>query len=86
MQLIDHQRPLADAVAAARVHHQWMPDAITYEPELPSATVAALTEKGHAMRVRTHIGVANCIEVDPKTGALVAVADVKRDGGKAAAY
>jgi gamma-glutamyltranspeptidase/glutathione hydrolase len=86
MQVIDHQRPLADAVGAARVHHQWMPDAISYEPELPGATVAALKEKGHALRVRTHIGVANCIEVDPKTGALVAVADVKRDGGKAAAY
>ena len=48
--------------------------------------MAALKDKGHAMRARAHIGVANCIEVDPKTGALVAVADVKRDGGKAAAW
>ena len=31
MQLIDHGRPLDDAVGAARVHHQWMPDQITYE-------------------------------------------------------
>ncbi len=38
------------------------------------------------MRARASIGVANCIEVDPKTGALIAVADVKRDGGKASAY
>jgi len=86
MQLIDHQRSLADAVGAARVHHQWMPDRITYEEALPAATMAMLKDKGHAMRVRAHIGVANCIEVDPKTGALVAVADVKRDGGKAAAW
>jgi gamma-glutamyltranspeptidase/glutathione hydrolase len=86
MQLIDHQRPLADAVGAARVHHQWMPDEITYEASLPAATAAALKDKGHAMRTRNHIGVANCIEVDPKTGALIAVADVKRDGGKAAAW
>jgi len=86
MQLIDHRRPLADAVGAARVHHQWMPDQITYEEALPAATMAGLKDKGHAMRVRAHIGVANCIEVDPKTGALVAVADVKRDGGKASAY
>jgi len=86
MQLIDHQRPLADAVGAARVHHQWMPDQITYEEALPAATMAVLKDKGHAMRARAHIGVANCIEVDPKTGALVAVADVKRDGGKAAAW
>jgi gamma-glutamyltranspeptidase/glutathione hydrolase len=86
MQLVDHQRPLVDAVGASRVHHQWMPDEIVYEESLPEATIAALKGRGHAMRARARIGVANCIEVDPKTGALIAVADVKRDGGKAAAY
>ena len=63
-----------------------MPDQITYEEALPAATMARLKDKGHTMRARAHIGVANCIEVDPKTGALVAVADVKRDGGKAVAW
>jgi gamma-glutamyltranspeptidase / glutathione hydrolase len=86
MQLIDHQRPLVDAVASPRVHHQWMPDEITHEESLPAPTVDALKIRGHAMRARTRIGVANCIEVDPKTGALIAVADVNRDGGKAAAW
>jgi gamma-glutamyltranspeptidase/glutathione hydrolase len=86
MQLIDHRRPLVDAVAAPRVHHQWMPDEIVYEEALPEATIAALKGRGHAMRARARIGVANCIEVDPKSGALIAVADVKRDGGKASAY
>jgi gamma-glutamyltranspeptidase/glutathione hydrolase len=86
MQLVDHQRPLVDAVGAARVHHQWMPDEIVYEEALPQPTVAALKTRGHAVRARARIGVANCIEVDPKTGAFVAVADVKRDGGKASAY
>jgi hypothetical protein len=37
------------------------------------------------MRTRPHRR-RHCIEVDPKTGALIAVADVKRDGGKAAAW
>jgi gamma-glutamyltranspeptidase/glutathione hydrolase len=86
MQLIDHRRPLVDAVAAPRVHHQWMPDEIVHEASLPAATIAALQARGHATRARTRIGVANCIEVDPATGALVAVADVKRDGGKASAW
>jgi gamma-glutamyltranspeptidase/glutathione hydrolase len=86
MQLIDHRRPLVDAVGGVRVHHQWLPDEITYEQALPEATVAALKARGHAMRARPRIGVANCIEVDPSTGVLTAVADVKRDGGKAAAY
>jgi hypothetical protein len=63
-----------------------MPDEIVHEESLPAATVAALKARGHATRARARIGVANCIEVDPATGALIAVADVKRDGGKAAAY
>jgi gamma-glutamyltranspeptidase / glutathione hydrolase len=86
MQLVDHRRPLVDAVAAPRVHHQWLPDEIAHEAALPAATVAALKAKGHAMRARPRIGVANCIEVDPRTGEYVAVADVNRDGGRAAAY
>jgi gamma-glutamyltranspeptidase/glutathione hydrolase len=86
MQLIDHRRPLVDAVGAPRVHHQWMPDEIVYEEALPEPTIVALKARGHAMRARARMGVANCIEVDPTTGALIAVADVKRDGGKASAY
>jgi gamma-glutamyltranspeptidase/glutathione hydrolase len=86
MQLVDHRRPLVDAVAAPRVHHQWLPDEIIHEAALPAATVEALQAKGHATRARPRIGVANCIEVDPATGAYVAVADVDRDGGRAAAW
>jgi len=86
MQIVDHQRPLVDAVGAPRVHHQWMPDEIVHEEALAEATIASLKGRGHAVRARARIGVANCIEVDPKTGALIAVADVKRDGGKASAY
>lgn len=85
MQLIDHDRTLGQAVAAARVHHQWKPDAIWHEP-LPEATLDALKKRGHEERERGSIGHANCIEVDPETGGLRAVADVARDGGKAVAY
>ena len=40
----------------------------------------------HKLASRSRIGHANCIEVDPATGAFIAVADVSRDGGKASAY
>jgi gamma-glutamyltranspeptidase/glutathione hydrolase len=86
LQLIDHGRPLVDAVGATRIHHQWLPDEIAYEEGLSETTIAALKAKGHAMRPRKTIGFANCIEVDPRTGTITAVADVKRDGGKASAY
>jgi gamma-glutamyltranspeptidase/glutathione hydrolase len=86
LQIIDHGRSLEQAVGAVRIHHQWLPDQIFHETALPQATVAALEALGHKLKSRDHIGDANCIEVDPKTKKLIAVADVKRDGGKATAY
>lgn len=86
MQLIDHGRSLEQAVASTRVHHQWLPDQIWHEASLPEATAQALAAMGHKLMSRKYIGHANCIEVDPKSGAFIAVADVERDGGKASAY
>jgi gamma-glutamyltranspeptidase/glutathione hydrolase len=86
MQLIDAGRSLEQAVAAVRVHHQWLPDQILHEPALPAATARALAGKGHHLAVDGSIGHANCIEVDPLTHTVRAVADVARYGGKAAAY
>ena len=57
-----------------------------HEDALPAETAAALRAMGHTLKGRARMGVANCIEIDPRTGTLTAVADVKRDGGRAAAY
>ncbi|MEK7423129.1 MAG: gamma-glutamyltransferase, partial [Actinomycetota bacterium] len=62
------------------------PDEITHEGDLPAATISALEKRGHVLRTRADIGHANCIEVDPRSGLLRAVADTGRDGGDAAAY
>jgi gamma-glutamyltranspeptidase / glutathione hydrolase len=86
MQIIDHGRSLEQAVNATRVHHQWLPDQIWHEDTLPKETADALAAMGHKLASRSRIGHANCIEVDPASAALIAVADVARDGGKASAY
>jgi gamma-glutamyltranspeptidase/glutathione hydrolase len=86
LQVIDHDRPLDQAIAGARVHHQWLPDKISHEDSLDPALRRALAERGHTLASRGRIGHANCIEVDPASGALHAVADTGRDGGAAAAY
>ena len=86
------ERPLQEAVSAPRIHHQWKPDRIMMEPTVDAAIVEGLQARGHEVfqlseeKGWTRIGHANCIEVDPKTGAYTAVADVERDGGKASAY
>jgi gamma-glutamyltranspeptidase/glutathione hydrolase len=85
LQLIDHKRPLEDAVAAPRVHHQWLPDEIRLEASLAPALKEGLKRLGHTLVERGSIGHANCIEVS-EDGELRAVADVARDGGKANAF
>jgi gamma-glutamyltranspeptidase/glutathione hydrolase len=86
MALIDHGQTLDSAVAAGRIHHQWLPDRVFLERRLPAALKRSLEARGHAVTLRGDIGHANCIEVDPETRGFRAVADTDRDGGKAAAY
>lgn len=86
LQLIDHRRSLPEAVAAPRIHHQWMPDEILLESGVPAATRRELAALGHKLVVEEPIGHAHCIEVDPTSGILRAVADLKRGGGGASAY
>ena len=71
------------AVAAPRIHHQWEPDVLYYEPELPGETVRALESRGHRAQPRLDIGKANMI-VRSRAG-LDAAAD-RRSGGKPAGY
>lgn len=85
MQVIDHGLSLEEAVASGRIHHQWMPDMVFHEDDLPKATIKALEAMGHKLSSRGRIGHANCIEANA-AGELRAVADVGRDGGDAAAY
>jgi gamma-glutamyltranspeptidase/glutathione hydrolase len=86
MQLVDYGRSLQEAIAAPRVHHQWLPDEIWHETSLSDPTARALGALGHKLTGRHRIGHANCIEVDSKTDWIYAVADVLRNGGKASAY
>lgn len=86
-QLIDYGRPLDEAVREQRIHHQWMPDTIWHEEGLDPKLIKALEKRGHTLQTRGwRIGHANCIAIDPATGEYMAVADVDRDGGAAAAY
>jgi len=86
MQLVDTERSLDEAVRAPRLHHQWFPDQVWYEPSVSSELVSGLRALGHGVGSDGPIGHANCIEVDPRTGVVRAVADVFRYGGSAAAY
>ena len=84
--IVDYELTIDEAVASPRVHHQWQPDMIWAEDKIGDEVEAGLKALGHEIRMRSAMGHANCIEVDPKTRGFRAVADTVRDGGKAAAY
>jgi gamma-glutamyltranspeptidase/glutathione hydrolase len=81
---IDFKKPIAEAVAAPRVHDQWLPDEVVVERTLPAETVRALTARGHKVRVGPTGGSANSIAVTP--AGLVGAADTRAKGATAAGY
>jgi gamma-glutamyltranspeptidase/glutathione hydrolase len=86
LDVVDHGMGLEQAVRAPRIHHQWLPDAISWEPLSLSPDVRdALARKGHAFAKRPGgIGQVFAIEV-LKNGDRLGVCD-HRSGGSAAAY
>jgi gamma-glutamyltranspeptidase/glutathione hydrolase len=50
LNVIDHGMTVTEATEAPRIHAQWMPDALYYEPNALSAdTMAALAARGHKL-------------------------------------
>lgn len=84
--IVDYGMTVDQAVAAVRVHHQWLPDTIWTEDRISPELEAGLLARGHQIKKRGSMGHANIIEVDPATRGFRAVADVTRDGGKAVAF
>jgi gamma-glutamyltranspeptidase/glutathione hydrolase len=63
--VVDYRMDVAAAVAAPRVHHQWMPDQVRVERGFPQETLDALKEKGHQVIEPLGQTSANSIAVTP---------------------
>ncbi|MBP7948242.1 MAG: gamma-glutamyltransferase [Verrucomicrobiales bacterium] len=73
---VDFQMALPAAVAAGRIHHQWLPDEIRAEPAaMNDAARHALQSMGHTVRVGSKQGRVMAIAVDPASGTRTGVAD-----------
>ncbi|MSU51583.1 MAG: gamma-glutamyltransferase [Opitutus sp.] len=90
--VIDHRMPVAQAVEAPRVHHQWMADVLTYEHYgISPDTIALLSAKGHTVKERTsyeggYQGDAETIYIDPATGLRHGAADPRKPDSRAVGY
>jgi gamma-glutamyltranspeptidase/glutathione hydrolase len=69
------------AVAAPRYHHQWEPDRLRLEPEIPDDASRALEVRGHEIeRSSRHWSAAEVIVYDAERGMFLGGADPRTDG------
>ena len=82
---VDHGMNAQEAVDAGRIHHQWLPDQLTYEAQKFSPdTLALLTQWGHTVTERSGQGTAEVIINDIESGLLEGGNDYRgADGGAA---
>jgi gamma-glutamyltranspeptidase / glutathione hydrolase len=74
------------AVDLPRLHHQWLPDAASFEPGVADdATLGLLKAKGHTIRVGSRQGDAHSIVFDAATRTAHGAADLRTPDSKASA-
>jgi gamma-glutamyltranspeptidase/glutathione hydrolase len=79
---LDGGKPIGDAVAALRLHHQWFPDEVVVERGFPADKIEALTALGHSVKQGPLFGSAHSIAATPQ--GLAGAADLRARGAFAA--
>jgi gamma-glutamyltranspeptidase/glutathione hydrolase len=82
--VIDHGMAVANAVAAPRLHDQWLPDQVFVEPGIPDSVVAGLQARGEKVVPQPPFTSANSIAITPE--GFVGAPDPRRSGATAAGY
>src|SRR5277367_3598381 len=80
--VLDYHMDVADAVAAPRLHHQWLPDEVRVEHGFPPDVIAALRAKGHIVVEPMGQTSANSIAVT--ANGLLGAPDPRSRGAEAA--
>jgi gamma-glutamyltranspeptidase / glutathione hydrolase len=94
--IIDYDMNLQQAIDAPRIHNQWLPDEVAYEPyALSEDTLRILRSRGHTLRIRLdagwtdgdgYMGDAAGVMIEEKTGMRLGATDPRRSDGPAVAY
>ncbi len=82
---IDFGMAIDEALAQPRFHHQWMPDELRIEKNVPSEVRRELERRGHKLEVLNSIGAAQAVALSGDKSRLVGVPD-PRGEGKAAGF
>jgi gamma-glutamyltranspeptidase/glutathione hydrolase len=76
LNVIDYRMPVEKAVAAPRVHHQWLPERLDVENEIPQETRRSLERRGHVLRESRVLGVVQAIVAE--RGNITGAADPRK--------
>jgi gamma-glutamyltranspeptidase/glutathione hydrolase len=87
LNVFDYGMNVQQAVDAPRLHMQWLPDRVDYEPgALTDAQLATLQADGYSFNLVPLWGSAQAIVVDPKTGTRYGGTDRRHPSGAAIGY
>lgn len=85
--VLDYGMNVQQAVDAPRIHMQWLPDEIQYEPgAFDPAQVSALEAMGYSLKEISSWGSAQAVVVDPATHVRYGGTDRRHPAGLAAGY
>jgi gamma-glutamyltranspeptidase/glutathione hydrolase len=85
--VLTYDMPMSQAIEAPKIHHQWLPDRITYEDyKMAPETLKSLEEMGHELQVRSFLGRLMGIKFNTETGFMEGAADSGSPDGGVAAY
>jgi gamma-glutamyltranspeptidase/glutathione hydrolase len=80
--VLDYRMDVAAAVAAPRLHHQWLPDVVRVEHGFADETLAALRAKGH--QVVDQLGQTSANSIAVTANGLLGAPDPRTRGAEAA--
>ena len=85
--VIDYEMNIQQAIDAPRIHHQWLPDELVFEPYgLSGDTQKALLARGHKFAKPRYLGDAQGIMIEENTGVRLGATDPRRSDGLAVGY
>ena len=85
--VVDYDMNIQQAIDFPRIHHQWLPDELIFEPYgLSGDTQKALLSLGHKLAKPRYLGDAEGIMIEEKTGVRLGATDPRRSDGLAVGY
>lgn len=83
LNIVEFGMDVQEAVDYPRIHHQWKPDVIFVEPEIPADVLENLMAKGHQVYRSGRWSSAQCIWIDQDTGYIYGGTDSRTEGAAA---